>query len=220
MRRQRQTLLIAPVGVLVFSCLTGCSAGIVALSKDTSTIYQRADERLKANHEALKGTVAGLAITEKASRRIQLRWERAVEIAELEQRFDTLILSARSDEDKQRLRQQAVLRIAALKEQYSERIAALDSKVNDVDAEMAQLVTSHEVLVKLQAEILKNHEEIQRCLEPPVMDIFKKAIKLDFSPVKDQCFIDLGRTEQLVKEGRELVEELRKIREKKESEVK
>lgn len=219
MKKQRKSLLIAPVGMLICSCFTGCSTGVVALSKDTSVIYQRAAEHLKANHEVLKQTVEGLTIAEKASRRNQLRWEQAIEVAELEQRFDALIHSAQSDEDKPRLRQQAVLRIAALSERYRERIASLDSQGNDIDAEMAQLVATHEALVNLQGEALKNHQKIQQCLEPPVMDILKKAIKLDFSPVKDQCFIDLGRTEQLIKEGRELVAELKKIREKKENEA-
>lgn len=213
MRVQSQDRLIALGGTLLAFVISACSAGIVAVSRDTLKIYTRGGERLKKDHEVLEETIRGLGITEKASRRIQLRWERAVESARLERQYSDLIGSAGSEEDKQKLRKEAMLRIATLSEHYRMRIEAVNSKVDD---EMAQLLRSHETLVKLNGELLKNQEEIHRCLEIPLAEVLRKGIRLDFSPARTQCFVDIGRIEQLIKEGRELVDELKKIRKERE----
>lgn len=51
MRVQSQNRLIALGGTLLAFVISACSAGIVAVSRDTLKIYTRGGERLKKNHE-------------------------------------------------------------------------------------------------------------------------------------------------------------------------
>lgn len=210
---QGQIRVIAFGSILLAFVLSACSAGIVAVSKDSLVIYERAGDRLKKNHEVMEEVVRGLRITDKASRRNQLRWESAVEIAKLEHQYGDLLTSASSEEDKKSLRKEAILRIAAIREDYRERIDAVD---REVDAETDQLLGSHQMLMKLNGELLKNQEEIHRCLEISVSEALKKMASLDFSTAKSQCFVDIGQIKRLIEEGRGLLNELKKIREKNE----
>jgi len=182
------------------------------VSKDTLTIYERAGERLKSNQQVLQtGVVPGLTIAATRSREIQLEWEQAVEVASVEQEYATLIQSAGSKDEGQRLRQAAVLRVGALEDRYREQTKAAGVEVQQ---EMAQLLASHQELVTLNAGLLKNQQEIHRCLNFSWTETLAQAVRFNFSPAKSQCFIDINRTKTLIKQSQELLDALKQLREK------
>jgi hypothetical protein len=212
MEKGQKYLLLRRSLLLCLYLLPGCTSGIVAVSKDTLTIYERAGERLKSNQAVLQtGVVPELTGTATLSREIQLTWEQAIEVASVEQEYAERIQSAGSTDEKQQLRQAAVLRVGALEDQYRARTKAAGVEVQQ---EMAELLASHQQLVTLNEELLKNQQEIHRCLNFSWTETLAQAIRFNFSPAKSQCFIDINRTKALIKQSKELLDELKELREK------